>query len=372
MMLCIDEECMRLALDLAELGRGYTSPNPMVGGVIVKDGKVVGRGYHERAGGSHAEVNAIRDAGESANGSTLYVTLEPCNHVGCTPPCTEAIIKSGIRRVVVAMEDPNPDVIGNGNRFLSNYGIEVVCGVLREDAKRLNEFFIHYVTTKRPFVILKCASTLDGQIATLTGDSKWITNEESRGFVHELRHAVDAVMVGIGTVMKDDPQLTTRLVNKMGRNPLRIVLDTHLTISPYARLLNDRDDSGTLIVTGEDDISPEKKQLLLSRPGVEIMPCKSLNGMIDLEQLMPKLGARGITSLLIEGGSRVNASLLAGQIVNKVCLFFAPKIFGGNDGVPLFKGAGAKTVSEAFYLKKVSTRRFKDDLMIEGYVYRNN
>lgn len=357
---------MQMAIELAERGRGYTSPNPLVGAVIVKDGVVVGRGYHERAGKAHAEVNAIADARDQANGATLYVNLEPCNHHGRTPPCTEAILKSGIRRVVVGMEDPNPAVGGGGNQLLRDHGIEVICSVLKKECERLNEIFIKYVTTKRPFVIVKCACTLDGRIATRTGDSKWITNKESRRFVHELRHAVDAIMVGIGTVTKDNPRLTTRLDDNKGHDPIRIVLDTHLSISHDAALLNLSSDSDTVVITGPD--VPEEKKNGLARPGVRILSTRLKNGQIDLDVLMTRLGEMEITSLLIEGGSRVNASALRANIVDKVFFFYAPKILGGDDGVPVFRGKGPASMSESIRIRDVSVHRFADDVMIEGYI----
>lgn len=365
-LIIVNEKYMQMAIELAERGRGYTSPNPLVGAVIVKDGVVVGRGYHERAGKAHAEVNAIADAGDQTNGATLYVNLEPCNHHGRTPPCTEAILKSGIHRVVVGMEDPNPTVGGGGNQLLRDHGIEVVCDVLKKQSERLNEIFIKYVTTKRPFVILKCACTLDGRIASRTGDSKWITNTESRRFVHELRHAVDAIMVGKGTVSKDNPRLTTRFDDKKGRDPMRIVLDTHLSVPHDAALLNLSSDSDTVIITGPD--VPEKKKNGLARPGVRILSTRLKNGEIDLDVLMTRLGEMEITSLLIEGGSRVNASALRANIIDKVFFFYAPKILGGDDGVPVFTGEGPDLMSESVRIRDMSVHRFADDVMIEGYV----
>ena len=247
---------MKMALELAEQGRGWTSPNPMVGAVVVKDGTVVGKGFHKAAGSTHAEIHALNDAGEKARGATLYVTLEPCSHIGRTPPCTQAILTSGIKRVVAGMKDPNPLVIGGGLAFLKSQGLDVSAGVCEDECLRLNEIFIKSVTTSLPFVILKCAATLDGRIATRTGDSKWITNPLSRQFVHELRHAVDAIMVGIGTVLKDNPLLTTRLEGRKGSDPIRIVLDTHLSIPPNARLLHLTSDSDTLLVTGRSAPTP--------------------------------------------------------------------------------------------------------------------
>ncbi len=232
-----DQDYMKLALDLAEKGRGWTSPNPMVGAVVVKDGRIVGRGYHQQPGGPHAEVNAIDDAGDRARGATLYVTLEPCNHFGRTPPCTRKILDAGIRRVVVAMTDPNPGVQGGGNPYLQDQGIQVTTGICEKEARTLNENFITWVTTGKPFVIVKCAATLDGRIATRTGDSRWVTGPASRQFVHRIRHGVDAILVGVETVKKDDPSLTTRLDGETGSDPTRIVLDTHLSIPLTAKML---------------------------------------------------------------------------------------------------------------------------------------
>ena len=253
-----DSYFMKMALALAEKGRGYTSPNPMVGAVVVKDGRVVGRGWHEKAGKPHAEVNAIDDAGIHAVGATIYVTLEPCNHTGRTPPCTQKIIQAGITRTVVAMNDPNPDVEGGGIDCLRQAGIQVTDGVCEAEARKLNESFIKFVRTKRPFVILKTASTLDGQIATRTGDSKWVTGEPARLFVHQIRHAVDAILVGIGTVLADDPSLTTRLPDRKGKDPTRIILDTRLSIPENARLLQLDSEADTIIVCGKS--APDDKE----------------------------------------------------------------------------------------------------------------
>ena len=245
-----DEKYMLLALDLAQQGTGFTSPNPMVGAIVVKDNRIVGKGYHAAAGQPHAEVNAIEDAGAAARGGTLYVTLEPCNHAGRTPPCTEKILTAGIGRVVAAMRDPNPDVKGGGLAYLADKGVEVTAGVCEDSAVRLNEVFIKYIRTKHPFVIVKCAATLDGRIATRTGDSKWVSGAASRAFVHGLRHAVDAIMVGVGTVNADNPSLTTRIDGLKGKDPLRFIIDTRLSISEDARVLNLTSDAETTIVAG--------------------------------------------------------------------------------------------------------------------------
>lgn len=361
-----------MALDLAVKGLGFTSPNPMVGAVVVKDDQVVGTGYHQAAGKAHAEVNAIDDAGIYADGATLYVTLEPCNHTGRTPPCTEKILAAGIRRIVVAMQDPNPDVSGGGIDYLAGRGVEVVTGICQNEAERLNEIFIKYVKTKRPFSILKCAATLDGRIATRTGDSKWVTGEASRKFVHQLRHASDAIMVGIDTVIRDDPSLTTRLENALadkGKDPVRVILDTHLRIPETAKLLQLDSDSDTLIITGP--FVPADKKAGIERQGVRVIESQLNGGLIDLDKLMDQLGALGLTSLLIEGGSRVIASALAAGIVEKIFFFYAPKILGGDDGVPICRGPGPSLMDNSVPVRDIRVRRFGDDVMIEGYIIKD-
>ncbi len=357
---------MQQALDLAEKGRGWTSPNPMVGAVVVKDGRVVGRGYHQRAGGPHAEVNAIDDAGERARGATIYVTLEPCNHVGRTPPCTRKILDAGIRRVVVAMTDPNPGVKGGGNGYLRNQGIDVVTGICEKESRTLNEHFITWVTTGRPFVIAKCAATLDGRIATRTGDSRWVTGPASRQFVHRLRHAIDGIMVGVETVKKDDPSLTTRLDGQHGSDPTRIILDTHLSIPPEAKMLNQASDAPTWVVCGTD--APADRRAVLEAAGARVVDASMKSGRIDLQALMDLLGAMGITSLLIEGGGSVIGSAFAARIVDKICFFYAPKILGGDDGVPICRGAGPESMQQSIPVHDLSVIRFDTDVMIQGYL----
>ncbi len=361
-----DKYFMKMALSLAKKGEGFTSPNPMVGAVIVKDGRVVGKGYHRAVGGSHAEVNAINDAGSFAKDATLYLTLEPCNHTGRTPPCTVKILDAGIRRVVVAMNDPNPDVKGGGINYLKSRRINVALGICEDEAKKLNEAFIKYVKTKRPFVTIKCAATLDGRIATRTGDARWVSGEESRIFVHKLRHANDAIMVGIDTIKKDDPSLTTRLKDMNSLDPTRIILDTNLSISEEAKVLQLDSDSDTVIITG-GSVSEDKKAGIEGR-GAKVIKSAVKDGLIDLDPLMDRLGILGITSLLIEGGSRVIASALAAGIVDKVIFFYAPKILGGDDGVPVCKGPGPDLMSDCISVKNINVRRFGDDIMIEGYV----
>jgi diaminohydroxyphosphoribosylaminopyrimidine deaminase/5-amino-6-(5-phosphoribosylamino)uracil reductase len=361
-----DQHFMQMALDLAVEGEGFTSPNPMVGAVVVKDGRVVGSGFHERIGGPHAEVNAIDAAGDLAEGATLYVTLEPCNHTGRTPPCTHKILGSGIRRVVFAMFDPNLKVTGGGADFLKQRGIQVKSNVCRKQAEKLNEAFIKYVCTGRPFVIAKCAATLDGRIATRTGDSQWVTGQSARQFVHRLRHAVDAVLVGIKTVRADNPRLTTRLPDGRSKDPVRIILDTHLSISPDVKLLQQSSEANTILVAGAEAAQDKKKAL--EKKGTRVIQAALKNGLIDLDALMNQLGAMQLTSLLIEGGSRVLASAFKAGIVDKVFFFYAPKILGGDDGVPVCSGPGAELMSQSIAVSDIGIHRFGDDVMIEGYI----
>jgi diaminohydroxyphosphoribosylaminopyrimidine deaminase/5-amino-6-(5-phosphoribosylamino)uracil reductase len=361
-----DQYFMKMALALAEKGRGLTSPNPMVGAVVVQDGRVVGKGWHQRAGEAHAEVNAIDNAGSLSKGATIYVTLEPCNHTGRTPPCTKKIIESGIKRTVFAMKDPNPDVAGGGMDVLQKAGIEVTRGVCEKQAEKLNEVFLKYIRTRQPFVILKIASTLDGRIATRTGDSKWVTGEAARFVVHKIRHETDAIMVGIGTVKADNPSLTARLPGITGSDPRRIVLDTRLSISLDARLIKIQSDSDTIVVCGKS--APEGKKHALKGKGVKIIEAGEKDGVIDLAAMMPLLGEMGITSLLIEGGSRVIQSALNARIVDKVLLFYAPKILGGDDGFPICRGPGPDKMNQAFPVRNMVVKRFENDILIEGYL----
>lgn len=361
-----DIDYMRMALDLAAKGAGYVSPNPMVGAVVVKGGEVVGRGYHQAVGGPHAEVNAIADAGDQARGATIYVTMEPCNHFGRTPPCTRKILEAGIQKVVVAMADPNPDVAGGGNAFLKSQGIEVVCGLCATEATRLNESFIKFVQTKRPFVVLKIAATLDGRIATRTGDARWVTGPAARARVHKLRHAMDAVMVGVGTVKADDPELTTRLETGRGVDPTRIILDTHLSMPETARMLQQVSAADTWVVCGAGAAESHKKRL--TDQGAMVIEARLENGRIDLTSLMGALSSRGITSLLIEGGARVAASALKAGIVDKVIFFYAPKILGGDDGIPMCSGPGPDKMRESLPLHNMEVSRAGDDVLISGYL----
>lgn len=357
---------MRQALDLAEKGRGWTSPNPMVGALVVKDGNIVGRGYHRQAGGPHAEVNAIDDAGDRARGATIYVTLEPCNHVGRTPPCTRKIMEAGIRRVVVAMTDPNPGVEGGGNRYLHERGIEVTTGICEKEARTLNEGFITWITTGRPFVIVKCAATLDGRIATRTGDSRWVTGPAARRFVHRIRHAVDGILVGVETVKRDDPSLTTRLEGETASDPTRIILDTQLAIPPTAKMLHQKSKASTWVVCGPH--APEGRRSALKATGAHVITGSLKTGRIDLLALMDQLGGMGITSLLIEGGGAIIGSALTAGIVDKICLFYAPKLLGGDDGVPICRGQGAENMRDSIPVHDLTVSRFDADVLLQGYL----
>jgi diaminohydroxyphosphoribosylaminopyrimidine deaminase/5-amino-6-(5-phosphoribosylamino)uracil reductase len=361
----LDEKFMREALRQARKGMGQTSPNPTVGAVIVRNGKVLSTGYHREAGLPHAEVEALNKLGAKATGDTLYVTLEPCNHYGRTPPCTEAIVSSGIKRVVVGMKDPNPGVSGGGCEFLRDNGIQVKAGVLETECRQINEAFLKFVTSRRPFVIVKSALTLDGWTATATGHSQWITNDKSRQFVHRLRDQVDGVMVGVRTVLADDPLLTVRLRRGRGRNPLRIVVDTHLRTPVNARILHQDSSSNTLIAVSADVPAEERRRF--QREGVSILTCPTRGEMIDLGALMDILGTMSVTSLLVEGGASIIGSMLRERLIDKFFIFKSTKILGGDDGIPMAAGPGPKRIDQCLALKDIQTRRFGNDIMIVGY-----
>jgi len=361
-----DIRFMRMAMAEARKGLGKTSPNPAVGAVIVRDGKVLAKGYHRKAGSPHAEIVALKKLGNRAEGATLYVTLEPCNHHGRTPPCTEAILNSGIRRVVVGMRDPNPGVKGGGCEYLAQHGVEVHVGVLEKECKRLIEAYIKFVTTGRPFLTLKSAITLDGWIATTVGHSKWITGEKARRYVHRLRRASDAVMVGAGTVIKDDPLLTARDDRSRGRQPHRIVVDSFLRSPINAKVFATARDVPTTVVLGlKCGASAKIKEL--EHMGVRIVRCPVKRGVIDLDTLMDILGHDNIQSLLVEGGAKLNYSLLRGRLVDKLKIFLAPKLLGGSDGVPMFFGKGPSKLDGCVRVEISRVRRFDRDIMISGY-----
>ena len=362
----MDIKFMKDTIRLAAKGLGRTSPNPVVGAVIVRDGCIIASGYHKKAGQNHAEVEALSMIdGKGDAGDILYVTLEPCNHYGRTPPCTEAIIKSGIKNVVVGMPDPNPSVAGGGSEFLRQRGIQVKSGILEAECRRLNEVYLKYITTGRPFIIAKSALTIDGWSATSTGDSKWITNEMSRNFVHRLRDMVDGVMVGVGTVIADDPSLTTRLKIRRGKDPVRIIVDTHLRIPHNAKVLNHNSDSKTIVAIGDNVPSALIKNI--EKDGVSTMICPTKDARIDLAALMDALGRISITSLLVEGGSDIMGSMLRERLIDKFYFFKAPKILGSDDGLPMAKGSGPEKMNESVVIRDIKVRRFGDDTLISGY-----
>ncbi|MTI79818.1 MAG: bifunctional diaminohydroxyphosphoribosylaminopyrimidine deaminase/5-amino-6-(5-phosphoribosylamino)uracil reductase RibD [Firmicutes bacterium] len=361
-----DQYYMKEALQLAAKAEGYTSPNPMVGAVVVKDGRIVGCGYHQKAGTPHAEVHALKDAGVKAEGATIYVTLEPCCHYGRTPPCTEAIKNAGVNRVVVAITDPNPLVAGKGLNVLKEAGIEVTSGVLASEATKLNEVFIKYITTKMPFVVLKAAVSLDGKIATVGGESQWITGPESRLYAHRLRHKYDGILVGINTILDDDPSLTTRLPEGDGVDPVRIVLDSKCRTPVNAKIINQSSKAKTIIAVTE--AADKNKITALKKAGVEVLVINDQEGMVNLDQLLRRLGEMQITSLLVEGGSGVHGSFLTAGVIDKVYWFIAPMLIGGRDAPGAVAGSGIKELTAAVRLNQPRVNRFGADICIEGNI----
>lgn len=366
-----ERKYMQRALALASKAIGMTSPNPMVGAVLVKNGRIISEGFHKKPGTPHAEVVAITRAGKNARNSSLYVTLEPCCHVDKrTPPCTMAIIDAGIKKIFIAMQDPNPKVSGKGIDELRRHGVEVVTGVLEEKAKRLNEAYVKYITTGKPFVTLKVAMTLDGKIATPEGDSKWITGEKARTVVHRMRSYVDAVMTAIGTVNADNPRLNVRLYKKKNiKNPIRIVIDPDLDAPVDSNIFNVPPE--TILVTTKTNTdkaeSPlSKKKKILIEKGVQILEYEGRRA--NLDWLMRMLGDKGICSLMIEGGSSFAASALNDGIVDKVVFFIAPKIIGGKNSIPAIGGDVFRSLDNAFKIHNVKVSRVGQDIMFVGYV----
>lgn len=357
---------MREALRLAANGRGRTSPNPMVGAVLVRDGRIVGAGWHRKAGTEHAEIHALRMARELARGATLFVTLEPCSHTGRTGPCARAVIEADVKRVVAAMEDPNPVVSGRGFQMLQEAGIEVSCGLLEKEARRLNEAFLIWVTKKRPFVTLKMAMTLDGKTATVGGESQWITGEEARLRGHVLRDENDAILVGIGTVLADRPSLTTRLPDGNGKNPLRIILDSHARTPVDLPML--RDGAAPVLIAATEAAPPENVKRL-RETGAEVLVVGT-RPTVDLPSLMQALGERKICSLLVEGGSTVHFSFLRAGLADKVCAFIAPKLVGGKGATAAVGGEGFARLADAARLTDVKTEMVGKDLCLSGYIVK--
>lgn len=358
-----DEKYMNLAYTLATKGIGFVNPNPLVGAVIVKDGKIIGQGWHEKYGGWHAERNALSNCSESPKGATMYVTLEPCCHYGKTPPCTQAILQSGIKKVVIGSLDPNTLVSGKGAASLREAGVDVVIGVLQDKCIELNKFFFHYMKTKTPYVLLKYAMTMDGKIATTSGESKWITGEKAREHVHKSRNQYASIMVGIGTVIADNPSLTCRTHG--GRNPIRIICDTYLSTPLESTIVTTAKEVRTIIATASDD--PDKHKPYLSN-GCEILVIRLKDKHIDLNHLMQELGAKGIDSILLEGGSSLHFSALQSRIVSKVQAYIAPKLFGGDQSKTPVGGAGIQAVNECFRIKNQTITWFDGDILMEGEV----
>ncbi|MDD3169255.1 MAG: bifunctional diaminohydroxyphosphoribosylaminopyrimidine deaminase/5-amino-6-(5-phosphoribosylamino)uracil reductase RibD [Eubacteriales bacterium] len=380
----MDRNYMKRALELAENGVGKVNPNPLVGAVIVKDGRIIGDGWHEEYGQAHAEVNAIHNAevnainhaernatdnaDASVEGSTVYVNLEPCCHHGKTPPCTELLISKGVKRVVIGTLDPNPLVAGRGVKRLREAGIEVTIGVMEQECRKSNEVFFHHMQKQRPFVVLKAAMSLDGKIAAPSGESKWITGEEARRDVQQLRKRYSAIMTGIGTVIKDDPALTCRLEG--GGNLQRIILDSSLRIPPESRVLADPRENPAMLVCTER-ASPEKAKRLEDM-GAKVLYCGSRNGYIDLTDLMEKLNSLSVDSILLEGGAKVNDSAFAQGIVDKMILYIAPKIIGGENSKTVVGGTGITSLSQAYPLIIESMEQIGPDMKITAYRKRKD
>lgn len=360
---------MILALRLAAKGRGTASPNPMVGALVVRQGKIIGQGVHLRPGTPHAEIHALRQVGARARGSTLYVTLEPCCHLKKrTPPCVPEILRSGVRRVVIAMQDPNPSVKGKGIAALRRVGRLVTVGVAHSEAEELNKAYCHWMKTGRPYVTLKAGMTLDGKLATAAGESRWITGEPSRREVHQLRRRVDAVLVGIGTVLTDDPSLTARagprLETLAPRQPVRIVVDSRLRTPFKAQILAQQDKAKTMIATTA--AAPAARRSVLQKKSIEILTLPALQGRVSWSALLKRLGQRGIMSLLVEGGSEVNAAMLKAKVVDHIRLYMAPLLLGGLNAKGVIGGESPARLAGAIKLRHVVTRSVGNDLVIEG------
>ncbi len=361
-----DRLYMRRAIALAQRGKGWTNPNPMVGAVVVKEGQIIGEGWHPRCGQLHAERNALASCKEDPSGATLYVTLEPCCHQGRTPPCTEIILEKGLARVVIGSRDPNPKVAGKGARLLREHGLQVEEDFLREECDALNPVFFQYITTGKPYVVMKYAMTLDGKIATRTGASKWITGEAAREHVHGLRGHYAAIMAGIGTVQADDPLLNCRIPG--GHQPVRVICDSHLCISPEAQLCRTAEKFPTIVVCAQAEA---EKRTTLEAMGVEVWQIPDSTGnRVDLQVLMGRLGQAGLDSVLLEGGGTLHQSALEAGIVNHVCAYIAPKLFGGAEAKTPVEGLGVSLPEEATHLQNLKLTQLGQDLLLEYDVRR--
>ena len=359
------QDLMAQAVALARKGEGRTSPNPPVGAVIVQNGQVVGEGFHPKAGEPHAEIFALRQAGELACGADIYVTLEPCSHFGQTPPCADALIAAGIKNVYVGVSDPNPQVAGQGIARLKAAGINVYVGLLEEECQELIAAFSKHVTTGMPYTIYKAALTLDGQSATAEGDSRWVSCEQSRQRVHQMRDRVDAIMVGVGTVCQDDPLLTTRLDFAPGQDPMRIVVDSYLRMPLNSRMLQQQSEAKTLIATVSVD---QERIAQFEKVGAQVLCLEAEHGQVSLPALWRELGRRQIQKILLEGGATLAGSALNKGLIDQVMIFIAPKIVNGSNKHGLFNGAGCKTMAEAVQLKKMKTEQVGTDLLITAQV----
>lgn len=362
--LSYDEKYMRLAMQLAGNAIGRTSPNPLVGAVIVKDNRVVGCGWHRKAGTPHAEVHALNQAGELAQGADVYVTLEPCAHYGKTPPCAKALVEAKVKNVYGGLLDVNPKVAGKGFKILEDAGIHVEYGFLQDELRKQNEVFFKWIEHKKPFVVLKAAMTLDGKIATATGQSKWITNETSRAYGYKLRDIYDGIMVGINTVIEDNPMLTARVDG--GKNPIRIVVDSNLKIDINANVVQDK--SAKTIIATTDKANKDKILKLQAQDVDVIVVDKDENDKVDIEKLLDILGQQNICSILVEGGATLNGSFVAKKLVDKVYFFIAPKIVGGKEAKTPVAGAGILNLQEALSLKDIQVEKLDEDILIIGRV----
>ena len=357
---------MRIALSQATRGLGKVNPNPLVGAVIVNGNSMIGSGYHEYFGGPHAEINAIRDSKGSVEGATIYVTLEPCSHFGKTPPCADALIEAKIKKVVVAMTDPNPWIAGRGIERLKENGIEVIVGLLEKEAQELNRVFIKYIQTKLPYVVLKSAMSLDGKIATTSGHSQWISCPESRQYVHSLRNELKGILVGVNTVITDDPELTTRLDSGPGRDPIRIVVDSNGRLPLTAKMLKNGATNPVIIATTTN--FPKHKRLYLEEAGHMILTLPDRDGLVDLKMLMCELGKIGIDGILLEGGGTLNESALKNGIVDEIQFIIAPLLIGGRDAITPVEGAGFNTIDEGITLQQMSTKLIGKDILVTARV----
>lgn len=359
----LNQRFMERAIELAKRGMGWTNPNPLVGAVIVKDGRIIGEGWHEKIGGLHAERNALKNCREDPAGAELYVTLEPCCHYGKTPPCTEAVIDAGIRKVYVGNSDPNPKVSGKGIQILRDHGIQVETGVLEKECRELNEIFFHYISSNIPFTALKYAMTLDGKIATCTGESQWITGKEARNHVHQLRHRYSAIMAGIGTVLADDPMLNARIDH--GNHPVRVICDSKLRIPLDSKIVKTADQIPTIIATVSQN---QEKCSMLKEKGCEILHTDPDQERVEIRQVMKELGRREIDSVLVEGGGTLNESLIKNHCIHKVYAYIAPKLLGGSDAKTPIEGKGIAGIQDAFCLDDLKIKRLGEDLLLEGGV----